>query len=59
MKNVDDRRMFGDSVQAVLGVTHYVVPAQDNPELGPHSRPPDSGVESDCLPPLPASQAHL
>lgn len=58
MKNVDDRRMFGDSAQAVFGVIHYLIPAQDNPELGSHSRPPGSGVEPDS-PPTPASLAHL
>lgn len=38
---------FGDRMQAVLGVTYYCIPAQDNPELGSHSRPPGSGVAPD------------
>lgn len=46
---------FGDCVQAVLvlGVTHDLIPAQDNPDRGSHFRPPGSGVEPDSSPPQP------
>lgn len=39
---------FGGSVQVVLGTTHGLIPAQDNPELDLHSRQPGGAEDPDC-----------